>query len=222
MASVMGNVSACLQWDVRHRKICWGTPYRNVAIVWSKYILIQAIRIGCELYITKTWHNKIKTFPCDNWHRSLICTRGSWISWQLTHWPLGGSFEWSLLSIIFKLILLIYGWGMSCETILWGLSLDIIDDKSTLAQVMDWCRQATNPYLGLFWPRSMVFGVIRPQWIKLLSARCNRWCLYAMVSLMKRTKNMEFFYRYIAAHKVPCIFHWAYTLATRAHFTNMV
>ena len=38
-----------------------------------------------------------------------------------------------------------------------------IDDKSTLAQVMDWCGQATSHYLSQCWPRSMwPYGVTRP------------------------------------------------------------
>ena len=32
------------------------------------------------------------------------------------------------------------------------MSLDFTDDKSTLAQVMAWCRQATSHYLSQCWP----------------------------------------------------------------------
>ena len=40
------------------------------------------------------------------------------------------------------------------------------DDKSTLVQVMAWCRQTTSHYLGQCWPRSMSpNGVTRPQWV---------------------------------------------------------
>ena len=40
-------------------------------------------------------------------------------------------------------------WGIFCEIILRWLSLDLADEKSTLVQVMTWCRQATSHYPGL-------------------------------------------------------------------------
>ena len=44
---------------------------------------------------------------------------------------------------------------------------DLTDDKSTLVQVMAWCRQATSHYLNQCWPRSPTpYGVTRPQWVK--------------------------------------------------------
>ena len=45
------------------------------------------------------------------------------------------------------------------------LPLDLTD-KSTLVQVMAWCRQATSHYLSQCWPRSISpNGVTRPQWV---------------------------------------------------------
>ena len=47
------------------------------------------------------------------------------------------------------------------------MPLDLTDDKSTLVQVMAWCRQATSHYLSQCWPRSMSpNGVTRPQCVK--------------------------------------------------------
>ena len=47
------------------------------------------------------------------------------------------------------------------------LPSDECHDKSTLVQVMAWCRQATSHYLSQCWPRSMLpNGVTRPQWVK--------------------------------------------------------
>ena len=61
------------------------------------------------------------------------------------------------------------GWGISCEIALRWLSLDLTDDKSTLDQVMAWCRQATSHYLSLCWPRYLLsYGVTRPQWVNWL------------------------------------------------------
>ena len=49
------------------------------------------------------------------------------------------------------------------------MPLDLTDDKSTLVQVMAWCRQATSHYLSQCWPSSMwPYGVTRPQWVKSL------------------------------------------------------
>ena len=64
-------------------------------------------------------------------------------------------------------ILVIDGWGISCEIALIWMSLDFPDDQSTLVQVMAWCRQATSHYLSQCWPNSMSpYGVSRPQWVK--------------------------------------------------------
>ena len=47
------------------------------------------------------------------------------------------------------------------------MPLDLTDDKSTLVQVMAWCRQAAIHYLSQCWPRSVSpYGIIRPQWVK--------------------------------------------------------
>ena len=80
----------------------------------------------------------------------------------LTHWPLGN------FNKVFKFILAIDGWDISHEISSRWMSLDLTDDKSTLVQVMAWCRQATSHYLSQCWPRSLSpYGVTRPQWVKL-------------------------------------------------------
>ena len=46
------------------------------------------------------------------------------------------------------------------------IPLNLTDEKSTLVQVMAWCRQATSHYLSQCWPRSMSpNGITRPQWV---------------------------------------------------------
>ena len=81
----------------------------------------------------------------------------------LTHWPLGD------LNEIFKLILVIVDWGISCDIALRWMSLDLTDDESTLVQVMAWCRQPTSHYLSQCWPGSLSpYGVTRPQWVNSL------------------------------------------------------
>ena len=59
-------------------------------------------------------------------------------------------------------------WGISCELALRWRSLDLNDDKSTLVQVMAWCRQASIHYLSQWWPRSLSpYGVTRPRWVSI-------------------------------------------------------
>ena len=53
-----------------------------------------------------------------------------------------GKFEWNFRHVIFKQILVIDGWGISCEIALIWMSQDFTNDQSTLVQVMAWCRQA--------------------------------------------------------------------------------
>ena len=77
-----------------------------------------------------------------------------------------GKFEWNFMSLIFQIISVIDGWGISCELTLRWMSLDLTNDKSTLVQVMAWCHQATSHYLSQCWPRSMSpYGTTRPQWV---------------------------------------------------------
>ena len=59
-------------------------------------------------------------------------------------------------------------WVTSCEIPLSWISLNLTD-KSTLVQVMAWCRQATSHYLNQCWPRSMSpYGITRPQWVNVM------------------------------------------------------
>ena len=61
-------------------------------------------------------------------------------------------------------------WTISGQIALNWMSLDFTEDKSTLVQVMAWCRQATSHYLSQYWPKSVSpYGVIWPQWVNLES-----------------------------------------------------
>ena len=80
-----------------------------------------------------------------------------------------GRFQFNFRKVIFMLTLLNGGWGVSYEIALRWKPKDLTDDKSTLVQVMAWCRQATSHYLRQCWPRSMSpNGVNRPQWVDIL------------------------------------------------------
>ena len=77
-----------------------------------------------------------------------------------------GRFDWDFRYLILQIISVIDGWGIYSELALRWASLDLTDDKSTLVQVMAWCRQATSHYLSQCWPRSVSpYGVTRPQWV---------------------------------------------------------
>ena len=77
--------------------------------------------------------------------------------------------------LIFKQILVIDGWGISCEIALIWISLDSTDDQSALVQVMAWCRQAAIHYLRWSWSRSRSpYGVTRPHWVN--SLRPRQYC----------------------------------------------
>ena len=95
---------------------------------------------------------------------------------KLTHWPLGDFSE-----ILDKQFSSSFNSSMAersqpSEIALWWLSLDVTDDKSTLVQVMAWCRQATSHYLNQCWPRSLsLYGITRPQWVKISYEPTNNW-----------------------------------------------
>ena len=70
-------------------------------------------------------------------------------------------------NVIFNLALLIGIFKSTYENVLRWMPQNLSDDKSTLVQVMAWCRQATSHYLNQFWPRNLPpYGVTRPQWVK--------------------------------------------------------
>ena len=74
-------------------------------------------------------------------------------------------------SKIFNLIPQNSSLGACCEISLRRLALNLGNVKSTLIQVMAWCRQATSHCLNQCWPRSLTsYGVTRPQWVNSLSS----------------------------------------------------
>ena len=80
-----------------------------------------------------------------------------------------GGFENIFQNVFFKLISWIDTLSNSCETALRSMPQNPSDDKSTLVQVMAWCRQAASHYLSQCCPRSLSpYGVTRPQWVKTL------------------------------------------------------
>ena len=87
--------------------------------------------------------------------------RGQWVNSLVP-----GKSEWSFRWLIFMWMLVITGWGISSEISLRWMSLDFPGDKSTLVQVMAWCRQATSHYLSQCWPRLVsTYVMAKPQWV---------------------------------------------------------
>ena len=77
-----------------------------------------------------------------------------------------GKFGCDFKNSIFNLVLFIGILKFLYDNALRWMPQNVTDDKSTLVQVMAWCRQATSHYLSQCWPRSMSpYGVIRPQWV---------------------------------------------------------
>ena len=77
-----------------------------------------------------------------------------------------GGFENIFQNVFFKLISWIDTLSNSCETALRSMPQNLSDDKSTLVQVMAWCRQAASHYLSQCCPSSLSpYGVTRPQWV---------------------------------------------------------
>ena len=104
-----------------------------------------------------------------------------------------GKFEWNFKYIIFKWILGISGWGLSCEITQIWMSLYFTDDQSTLAHVMAWCRQATSHYVSQCWPRSLSpYGATRPWQVNSLAAeRCS--CDIELVILKLKDRYLEYY-----------------------------
>ena len=102
-----------------------------------------------------------------------------------------GKVERNFRYVIFKRILVIDGWGISCEIVLIWMTLDFTDDKSRLVQVMDWCRQTTSHYLIQCWPRSVsLYGVTRPQWVNSLVLEKMIICVTCGLNLSCETARM--------------------------------
>ena len=116
-----------------------------------------------------------------------------------------GGFENIFQNVFFTLISWIDTLSNSCETALRSMPQNPSDDKSTLVQVMAWCRQAASHYLSQCCPRSLSpYGVTRPQWVNSSwpsDAICHwksAWlcCKMEFMSLRKYQISYTWIYRY--------------------------
>ena len=82
---------------------------------------------------------------------------------ELTHCP--GRFGCDFKNSNYVLLI-----GILYDNALRWMPQNITDDKSTLVQVIAWCRQATSHYLSQCWPKSLSpYNVTWPQWINPLA-----------------------------------------------------
>ena len=133
---------------------------------------------ACCLYdgLVITTH---KILRCNFLAMSLSVTN-TYYWWKVIHYAYvlfnslaPGGFENIFQNVFFKLISWIDTLSNSCETALRSMPQNPSDDKSTLVQVMAWCRQAASHYLSQCCPRSLSpYGVTRPQWVNLYSLTC--------------------------------------------------
>ena len=98
------------------------------------------------------------------WHESScsevgnVCYQSFGMMSSLDHciWMFG----WNLRQVLFKLILVIHVWGVFLWILPCGCHWTVTDDKSTILQVMAWCRKATSHFLDQWWPCSVSPNVI--------------------------------------------------------------
>ena len=145
--------------------VAWSVPRHYLKQCWN----IDSWTPRNKVQWNFNWNSEI--FFQENALESVVCEMAAISSRPRCVNSLAlGKFEWNF-RIIFKLISVIDGWGISCGIGLRLMSLGLTDDKSTLVQVMAWCRQATSHYLSQCWPRSPTpYGITRPQWVKLIVA----------------------------------------------------
>ena len=117
---------------------------------------------------------------CASWGFSLYVT-ATWLFNSLVP----GGFHYSLKLVNFKFISTINILSIFCEIAIRWMPQHLTDHKSTLIQVMAWCRQATSHYLSQCWHRSMLpYDVTRPQWVKQLwrQAKPHKQCPLQAIS----------------------------------------
>ena len=75
-------------------------------------------------------------------------------------------------SVLFKLLIQNSSLGAHCKIVLRWMPQNLMSEKSTLVQVMAWCRQATSHYLDQCCPRSLMpYGIISPWWVNVEKVR---------------------------------------------------
>ena len=113
---------------------------------------------------------------------------------ELTYGPVG-----SYKSVISERMSWINFMSISCQITLRWMPQNTFDDKSTLVQVMAWCRQAPIHYLSQCWLKSMSpYGVtMASQWVKVAPSSTDILLLleYSSFSITKVNSLHAKFFR---------------------------
>ena len=120
-------------------QVLWHSPEINFTGSAEATILYFEFENHTSEITAKSSRDQWVKFGICDWKYALenvVCCEQPYVFYPsvLTHWPLEN------LNVIFKKILVIDGWGISCEIAPIWMSLDFTDDQSTLVQVMAWCR----------------------------------------------------------------------------------
>ena len=131
------------------------------------YSLLFAKQLS-ELLLTDHHYGPIEFYSTERWAQfrcfySIKCLLGHSLHDHYphasgrdsrTHFPVG-----DVLAVISNLWITNTTWWLMFWLFKYTLEWTqegLIDDKSTLVQVMPWCCQATSDYLNLCWPRSPI------------------------------------------------------------------
>ena len=121
-----------------------GTIY---SINYPQFCIVFFFVLFCFVLVGLMMISKELKWTIDQYSSKLLT-----LSWGIDSMA-PGRFERIFIQGIFKLILVICEWGISCKTAINWMSLDFTDDKS-------------SHYRSQCWPRSLLpYGVIRPQWV---------------------------------------------------------
>ena len=121
----------------------------------SATLSVDDVDAICQAPATRSGEKLMEVHPVY-----LQCYEGA--PFVLNHWPLGDL--GAILKLqFFNLVLSIGIFTSSKDNALRWMPWDLTDDKSTLVQVMPWCRQATSHYPSQWWHSSKSpYGVTRP------------------------------------------------------------
>ena len=112
------------------------------------------------------WPGDMRSQNISSHSIDLVCWSYSGFSTKRFNSLAPGRSEYDSKYVIFNLVLLIGIFRSSHDNALRWMPQDLTDDKSTLVQVMAWCRQATSHFLSQCWLSSLSpYGVARPQWV---------------------------------------------------------
>ena len=137
--------------------------YANHGIGFRHIKIVDLVHLKFCCSVLRMIH--LPLFTVKSWSNGMSC-----MCYCVLNSLAPGGFENIFQNVFFKLISWIDTLSNSCETALRSMPQNPSDDKSTLVQVMAWCRQAASHYLSQCCPRSLSpYGVTRPQWVNATS-----------------------------------------------------